>query len=250
MPHARASRPLGVVCSSIEVLIFIFASRRRSRARGCRRRVRAGARNRRRCPGLRSGPQAHAGLRAAAWAVRGAFCVAPGSRPRLDHMRAAVAAERASVATAPRRRSLPARYPAGRAAAGRRHCESAFAARASTSRCAGLLEPLCHPAPAGLPAWPGCCVDGSSVQLELAGRHIDRPHLDAMAARILHQLRRRVEAHRLAVRAAPPGSSRLVALEPAAHIHQQREAGGMAFGKAVFAEALDLLEDVLGEFAS
>jgi hypothetical protein len=37
-------------------------------------------------------------------------------------------------------------------------------------------------------------------------------------------------------------------LEPAAHIHQQREAGGVALGKAVFAEALDLLEDALREF--
>jgi hypothetical protein len=38
-----------------------------------------------------------------------------------------------------------------------------------------------------------------------------------------------------------------VALEPAADVDQQREAGGVALGEAVFAEALDLLEDALGE---
>src|SRR3978361_623602 len=37
------------------------------------------------------------------------------------------------------------------------------------------------------------------------------------------------------------------ALDPAAPIHQQREAVRMAFRKAVFAEALDLLEDALGK---
>jgi hypothetical protein len=40
-----------------------------------------------------------------------------------------------------------------------------------------------------------------------------------------------------------------MALEPARHIDQQRKAGGVAFGKAIFAEALDLAEAALGELA-
>jgi hypothetical protein len=38
-------------------------------------------------------------------------------------------------------------------------------------------------------------------------------------------------------------------LDPGRDIDQQREARGVAFGKAVFAEALDLLEAALGEIA-
>ena len=41
----------------------------------------------------------------------------------------------------------------------------------------------------------------------------------------------------------------MVALDPAADVDEQREAGGVAFRKAVFAEALDLLEDALGVLA-
>jgi hypothetical protein len=40
-----------------------------------------------------------------------------------------------------------------------------------------------------------------------------------------------------------------MALEPAGDIDQQREARRVAFGKAVFAEALDLAEAALGELA-
>jgi hypothetical protein len=39
----------------------------------------------------------------------------------------------------------------------------------------------------------------------------------------------------------------LVAFEPAAFVGQQRKAVGMAFRKAVFAKALDLLEDAFGK---
>ena len=41
----------------------------------------------------------------------------------------------------------------------------------------------------------------------------------------------------------------MMPLDPAANVRQQCEAGGMALRKAVFAEALDLLEDALGVLA-
>jgi len=66
--------------------------------------------------------------------------------------------------------------------------------------------------------------------------------------RILHQLRGGIETHRLAVQQGAGESSRLVAFEPRGDIDQQRETGGMRFGEAVFAEALDLLEDLQREF--
>ena len=70
-----------------------------------------------------------------------------------------------------------------------------------------------------------------------------------MLARVAHQLRRRVEAHRLGVEQAAEEGVGVMALDPAADVGEQREAGGVAFRKAVFAEALDLLEDALGVFA-
>ena len=55
----------------------------------------------------------------------------------------------------------------------------------------------------------------SSVQSHSLDRHVDRPHLDAVPARVLHELRRRVEAHRLRVEQRAAEGRRLVALEPA-----------------------------------
>ena len=71
--------------------------------------------------------------------------------------------------------------------------------------------------------------------------HIHRPHLDAMLLRVAHDLRRRVEAHRLAVEQRGGEHIRIVAFDPGGDIDEVREARGVAFGKAVFAEALDLL---------
>ena len=68
-----------------------------------------------------------------------------------------------------------------------------------------------------------------------------------MAAGVLDQLRGRVEAHRLAVQQRGEEGRGREALEPGRGIHQQREAGGVGFGKAVAAEALDLLAQALGE---
>ncbi|MDR9160943.1 hypothetical protein FEP45_06023 [Burkholderia multivorans] len=70
-----------------------------------------------------------------------------------------------------------------------------------------------------------------------------------MTPRILHELRGRIEAHRLAVQQRGNEDRRFVAFEPAARVREFREARRVALGKAVFAEALDLLEDLLGELA-
>src|SRR5581483_6645742 len=72
-------------------------------------------------------------------------------------------------------------------------------------------------------------------------------HLDAMAARIAHELCRRVEAHRLRIDERRAKGGRLVALQPRRHIDEERERRRMRFGEAVFAEALDLLAHLAGE---
>ena len=80
--------------------------------------------------------------------------------------------------------------------------------------------------------------------------HVRRPHFDAVAARVLHQLRRRVEAHRLAVEQRGAERRRVVALEPGRDVDQQREARRVRFREAVLAEAEDLLEDRVGELGA
>ena len=92
-----------------------------------------------------------------------------------------------------------------------------------------------------------CPAAPSSIGLHPAHRDIDRPHFDTMLARIAHQLRWRVEAERLAVQQRGEKGIRVVALQPAAEVGELSEAGRMALGEAVLAEALHLLEDVLGE---
>ncbi len=78
---------------------------------------------------------------------------------------------------------------------------------------------------------------------------IDRADLDAVLLRIAHDLRRRVEAHRLAVEQGGGEHIRVAALHPCRGIDEEREARGVAFGKAVFAEPFDLAEAALGEIA-
>ncbi len=89
----------------------------------------------------------------------------------------------------------------------------------------------------------------SSVQSQSAVVDVERQHLDAVLARVAHDLRRGVEAHRLAVQQRAGEDGRVVALEPGRDIDQQREAGGVALREAVGAEALDLAEAALGEVA-
>ena len=90
----------------------------------------------------------------------------------------------------------------------------------------------------------GCIVRAAFERaVPVAVADADGPHLDAMLARVAHELRRRVEAHRLAVEQRAGERRGLVTLEPRGAVDEQREARGMRFGKAVFAEALDLAED-------
>ncbi|MCY1410865.1 hypothetical protein D9M71_262420 [compost metagenome] len=86
--------------------------------------------------------------------------------------------------------------------------------------------------------------------IPIAVAHIHRAALDTVAARILEDLVRAVEAHRPAVDQGAGIGSRLVALEPATGIGQQGKTGGMGLGKTIAAEALDLLEDARGELGA
>ena len=87
----------------------------------------------------------------------------------------------------------------------------------------------------------------SSVQSQSDAIDIDRAHLDAMLLRVAHDLRRRIEAHRLAVEQRGREHIRVVAFDPGRGIDEVGEARRVAFGKAVFAEAFDLAEAALGE---
>ena len=92
-------------------------------------------------------------------------------------------------------------------------------------------------------------VSSSSVQSQALCGHVHRPHLHAVALQVLDDLRGLVEAHRQRVEQRAGEHRRFVALEPARHVDQQREAGGVRFREAVGAEALDLLEHLRGELA-
>ena len=101
--------------------------------------------------------------------------------------------------------------------------------------------------------------DASAARLRAAGLQRAIPvgmidvrlaHLDAMLVRIAHDLGWRVEAHRLRVQQRAAKTLGIAALEPARRIDEQREARGMALGKAVLAEAFDLAEAAFGEIAS
>ena len=67
------------------------------------------------------------------------------------------------------------------------------------------------------------------------------------ALRIAHELRRRVKPHRLAAEQGRREGRRMMALEPCRHVDEQREARRVRLRKAVFAEAADLAEHLLGE---
>ena len=81
----------------------------------------------------------------------------------------------------------------------------------------------------------------------LAAQHVHRQHGDMVFTCITHQLRRGVKAHGLAVEQRGQKRIRVVAFEPGADVDQQRKTGGMAFRKAVFTKALDLLEQAFGK---
>src|SRR3546814_2620171 len=68
----------------------------------------------------------------------------------------------------------------------------------------------------------------------------DRAHLDAMIAGIAHDLRRRVETHRLGVEQSGTEYVGMMMLHPARGIGDLRKARCMALRKAIAPEALDL----------
>ena len=70
-----------------------------------------------------------------------------------------------------------------------------------------------------------------------------------MLAGVAHELGRGIEAHRLGVEQGGGEDLGIVVFHPGRDVDQDREARGMALGKAVLAEALDLLEAALGELA-
>ncbi len=84
-----------------------------------------------------------------------------------------------------------------------------------------------------------------AIPMAVVDRH--RAHLDAMLARVGDDLGRRIEAHRLGIEQSRAEYVGVVMLHPAAGISDLGERGGVAFGEAVAAEPLDLLECALGE---
>ena len=85
---------------------------------------------------------------------------------------------------------------------------------------------------------------GLQRAVPVADRHVRGPHFDAVPARVLHELRRRVEAHRQRVEQRAGERRGLVALQPRGDVDEERERRRMRFRKAVFAEAQDLLVDL------
>ena len=83
--------------------------------------------------------------------------------------------------------------------------------------------------------------------IPITAAHTDGPHFNAVIARIAHQLRRRIEPHGLAVDERAGEGRGFVTLQPRRAVHQQRETRGVRFGETVFAETLDLAEDLARE---
>ena len=81
----------------------------------------------------------------------------------------------------------------------------------------------------------------------VAVAHVHRPYGHAVAAGILQQAAGRIEAHRLGIEQRTNERGGLMALEPAAHVGDQRKRTGMAFRKTIVGKSLQLLEDPLGK---
>ena len=224
---------------------------RASSASGC-----ASARSRR-CGNPR--PPARPGSSPAA-RQRGSVTRGAGQR-REQRQRRRLLAQTLAPPTAPARRSSPSERKASASAscssAARRErrprCQSSRdgggrPVAAASSASARVL--LCQaPSPGGSRAAARGAAAPRAPRLQravpVAVIDVDRAHLDAVLARVAHDLRRRVEAHRLAVEQRRGEDVGVVAFEPGRDIDEQREAGGMALGKAVIAEALDLVEAAL-----
>src|SRR5262245_33376896 len=66
---------------------------------------------------------------------------------------------------------------------------------------------------------------------------------------IAHDLRRRVEPHRLRIEEPRRESCRIAEFDPRRDIDEMGKARGMTLREAIFAEALDLVEAALGKAA-
>ena len=109
-------------------------------------------------------------------------------------------------------------------------------------RLAGLLA---EPARIAQVRSRGCQWSRLHRALPLGLRHVHRQHAQAVALRILDQDRGRVESHRLIVQHGAGEGGQVVALQIRAGIGQQRETGGVRFGKAVERERRDGAHDIL-----
>ena len=69
-----------------------------------------------------------------------------------------------------------------------------------------------------------------------------------MTFRIFDDRGRHIKTHRLSIEQRACELSRIVAFEPGRRISDQRKTRRMTFGKTIFAEAANLLEDAFGKF--
>src|SRR5258708_33590978 len=83
--------------------------------------------------------------------------------------------------------------------------------------------------------------------IPIADGNVDRPQLDAMRPRIAHQVRRCVEAHRLAVDERRTERRRFVMFQPGGDVDEQREARTVGFRKSIFPKPQYLIEYLLRE---
>ncbi len=79
--------------------------------------------------------------------------------------------------------------------------------------------------------------------------HVDAMDGDAVLARVAHQLRGRVKAHRLGIEQGAGEHGGLMAFDPGRNIDEPREGERMAFGEAIAAEPFDLAVAAFGEIA-
>ena len=89
--------------------------------------------------------------------------------------------------------------------------------------------------------------DGLQCAVPVAVIDVGLARLDTMVACTAHDLRRRVKAHGLRIEQSAGEYRRVMAFEPGRDIDEMSEASGVAFGKAIFAEAFDLVEAALRE---
>ena len=194
----------------------------RSPRRPRRRRSSAGARRRaRRSPARSSASRAEAAANSGSGSSRSALIAQSASRRARPQRRP----EGVGLGELHERRR-PARR---RGARDRRPRRRARSARAATIAAASALARPLHHAQAEPDGEAVFVVGRLQRAVPAGGVDADRPDLDAMLARVAHDLGRRVEAHRLRVQQRGAEDVRMPALQPGRGIGDQREGGGVAF---------------------